>query len=98
MGRTPTINSQQGKDHWQVTCAMVIGSDVPGGQVYGKSTDTGDERGVLQAEPVDFATGQPSSDGHMLESTDFVAGVLAWTGSEPEQYLPGAVPFMPWVS
>ncbi len=98
MGRTPTINSQQGKDHWQVTCAMVIGSDVPGGQVYGKSTDTGDERGVLLAEPVDFATGQASADGRMLESTDFVAGVLAWTGSEPEQYLPGAVPFMPWVS
>ncbi len=97
MGRTPMLNAQNGKDHWQVSNAMLIGSDIPGEQVYGKSTDTGDPRGVLQAEPVDFATGQPSTNGRMLESTEFVAGVLSWVGSDPTQFLPNTTPFMPWV-
>lgn len=98
MGRTPTLNADQGKDHWQNTSALVLGSDVQGDRAFGKSSDTGAEGGVLQSVPVDFATGLPSPDGRSLESADFVAGVLAWTGVDPAPFLPGATPFSPWVS
>jgi hypothetical protein len=97
MGRTPTLNNDAGKDHWQTTSAIVIGSDIGAGRSYGKSTDTGDEAGVLQSAPVDFATGDPSGAGRPVESANFVAGVLGWVGGQPERFLPGDTPFMPWV-
>ena len=97
MGRTPTINADAGKDHWQTTSAIVIGGDIGAGRSYGKSTDTGAEGGVLQSAPVDYATGDSSGAGRTVESANFVAGVLGWTGADPSDFLPNDVPFMPWV-
>jgi hypothetical protein len=41
-GRTPKINKQAGRDHWQ-SCysALIAGGSVPGGQVVGVSDDQG---------------------------------------------------------
>ena len=41
-GRTPKINERSGRDHYpKVFSAMVAGGGVKGGQVYGKSDETG---------------------------------------------------------
>ena len=97
MGRTPMLNEDSGKDHWQITSALVIGGDVRGGRAFGKSTDTGDPEGVLKSAPVDFSTGLPSETGRHLESADFVAGILDWVGADYRPFLPNATPFRPWV-
>ena len=97
MGRTPMLNEDAGKDHWQVTCALTIGSDV-NSNTYGKSTDTGEPNGVLKSEAIDFETGQPNGAGRHLESADFVAGVLDWAGCDAASHLPNAIPFRPWAA
>ena len=39
MGRTPSYNAGNGKDHWSVTSAIVMGPGVPGNRVIGGTTE-----------------------------------------------------------
>ena len=87
MGRTPKLNSSAGKDHWPVTSALVFGAGVAGGRVLG-ATDS-----LLGAESVSFATGAVDAGGKQIQTGNFVAGVLALAGVDPEPHLPGLEPF-----
>ena len=60
--RTPRINERVGRDHWLVSASMVMGPDIVGGQVVGKSSDVG-----MEAVQTDLATGQPSQGGEILK-------------------------------
>jgi Protein of unknown function (DUF1501) len=80
--RTPKRNAQLGKDHWPVTSALVFGGGVAGGKAYGGTSAT------LDAQLIDYATGQPSGSGKNLESKNFAAGVLSLCGVDPAQHLP----------
>ena len=79
--RTPKLNSQLGKDHWPVTSAMVIGAGVKGGRGYGAST------AAVEADTVDFSTGDRSATGMTLMSNHFCAGVLKACGLDPIGHL-----------
>ncbi len=79
--RTPKINSAQGKDHWPVTSAVVVGAGVKGGRAYGASTDG------LEAAKVDFATGAVSASGLTMMSNHFVGGVLKLCGVDVNAHL-----------
>lgn len=89
MGRTPKLNSSAlpGKDHWPVTSAMVIGSNVRGDRAWGATSATGEARAI------DFATGDPSDSGLTLEPKHVLAGVLGACGVDASTYLPEAMPF-----
>ena len=42
-GRTPKINPQGGRDHWpQVSCALMAGGGIRGGQVVGATNRLGE--------------------------------------------------------
>jgi len=79
--RTPKLNANNGKDHWPVTSAVVIGGGIRGGRAYGATND-GNE-----AETVNFATGARSATGMTLMSNHFVAGVLTACGIDPVSHL-----------
>jgi uncharacterized protein (DUF1501 family) len=87
MGRTPKWNSAQkdGKDHWPVTSAMVVGGPVKPG-VYGGT----DER--LNPRRVDLETGKLDAGGELIDYDCFVAGILRMCGVEPKSYLPNVTP------
>jgi uncharacterized protein (DUF1501 family) len=79
--RTPRLNANNGKDHWPVTSAVVIGGGIRGGRAYG-STNNG-----IEAETINFATGAKSATGMTLMSNHFVAGVLTACGVDPIAHL-----------
>jgi uncharacterized protein (DUF1501 family) len=87
MGRTPKLNAAKGKDHWPVTSALVFGAGVRGGRSYGGSTDG------LQAQSVDFATGDVDAGGKQIQSGNLVTGILKLVGLQDSVYLPDAEPF-----
>ncbi|MGE0397254.1 MAG: DUF1501 domain-containing protein [Kofleriaceae bacterium] len=92
MGRTPRLNSAMpvpGKDHWPVTSAMVIGTDIRGGMAYGGTTATG------EGELVDLETGAIGTGAthRSLEPRHLAAGVLAACGVDPQSHLPEAEVF-----
>jgi hypothetical protein len=86
MGRTPKLNSSQGKDHWPVTSALVFGSGVKGGRVIG-GTDS-----LLGALGANLATGAVEAGGKQIQTGNLAAGVLALAGVDPAQHLPGLEP------
>jgi hypothetical protein len=86
MGRTPKLNAEAGKDHWPVTSALLIGTEVDGGRVIGGTTDE------FHGRNVDFDTGDPDPDGAPIRHGTFAAGVLEMVGVDPEPYLPGVTP------
>jgi uncharacterized protein (DUF1501 family) len=87
MGRTPKLNADNGKDHWPVTSALLLGAGVRGGRVLGGSNDE------LDALPIDLETGAPTAEGAQLQAGHLVAGVLDALGVDTEQHLPGVEPF-----
>jgi hypothetical protein len=97
MGRTPKLNKtagdpSQGKDHWPVTSAMVIGAGIRGGQAFGATTNT------AEPELIDFATGAPSAAGRTIEAKHFAAGLASACGIDPDVHFPEAVPFRAFVA
>jgi uncharacterized protein (DUF1501 family) len=87
LSRTPRLNGNQGKDHWPITSALVIGAGVRGGATYGATTPDG------LAMTIDMSTGAPDPNGARVLYAHFVAGVLALCGVDPQQYFPGTRPF-----
>ncbi|HEY5945405.1 MAG TPA: DUF1501 domain-containing protein [Kofleriaceae bacterium] len=79
--RTPKLNSALGKDHWPVTSALVVGAGIKGGRGYGAST------AAVEADTVDFSTGDRSATGMTLMSNHFCAGVLKACGIDPIAHL-----------
>lgn len=83
--RTPKLNENNGKDHWPITSAMVIGAGVKGGRAFGATTN------AVETTPVDFATGAKSATGKVLTSSNFAAGVLSLCGVDPAGRIDGEV-------
>lgn len=84
LGRTPLLGGDaphQGKGHWPLTSALVIGGGVRGGQVFGATTPG------AGSMPIDLATGQPSATGLQPMYSHFIAGLLALCGADPGPHL-----------
>ena len=84
LGRTPRLNSAQGKDHWPVTSALLIGGGVAGGRIIGATTDS------LDGAKIDLGTGKPDPNGKPLLYSNFAAGLLELAGVDPGEHIPGA--------
>jgi uncharacterized protein (DUF1501 family) len=80
LGRTPRLNAEQGKDHWPVTAALLVGSGVTG-RTIGATTDD------LAGATIDLTTGAPKNDGKPLLYSNFVAGVLELAGVDPDEHI-----------
>lgn len=86
MGRTPKLNGDAGKDHWPVTSAILIGTDIGGGRVLGATDDQ------FGGRTVNLQTGQVDGGGTPLRHGNFAAGVLEQVGVDPEPYLGSVTP------
>jgi len=85
--RTPELNADNGKDHHPWTSMLLVGKRVRGGTTVGR-TD-GQQVGVK----VDFASGQPSDTGQIIDVQNMIAGILTLVGANANDYLPGVSPF-----
>ncbi len=83
MGRTPQLNSGNGKDHWPYTSAMVVGPGLIGDRVYG-GYDT-----LYYGRNVDPASGDVNDDGTSLSCDVFGSTLLRAAGVDSLDYLPG---------
>jgi uncharacterized protein (DUF1501 family) len=79
MGRTPTMNSSGGKDHWPYTTAVALGPGIAGGQVIG-GFDT-DEIGYR----VDLDSGEIDEGGALLGQEILGATLMQVAGISPEE-------------
>jgi len=87
-GRTPKLNSVQGKDHWPITTVLAIGANVRGSTTLGGTDD------YQNSVEVDFATGLPLVGGSEIGSQNLGSAFLQLAGIDPDLFLPSAiVPF-----
>lgn len=62
-GRTPKYNSDNGRDHWNVTSALLMGPGIAGGRAIGKSDAS---FGAMRVNKTNVATSLPDSDSSGL--------------------------------
>jgi uncharacterized protein (DUF1501 family) len=86
MGRTPKLNTAQGKDHWPVTSCMLFGAGVKGGQVFGATDDS------QNALNVDFSSAAVSAEGKQIQTSNLVATVMTLVGVDPQPHFPDVEP------
>jgi hypothetical protein len=86
MSRTPKRNEAMGKDHWPVTSALVIGTNVRGGRAYGATDDQ------LQSLPINLDTGLVDQQGQGITSASFAAGLLHLVGVDHAPWFPDTAP------
>ena len=80
MTRTPMLNGGQGKDHWPVGAALVVGAGVANRQVG----ETGEGQVAL---PLNLETGEVTGQNLISMSSEmFCAGVLSLAGVDPYPY------------
>lgn len=72
-GRTPKVNNSNGRDHWPVGGAMMIGGGIDGGRVVG-ATDSN-----LLARNINLTTGEVQSDGSQISPAHLGGSVLELT-------------------
>ena len=72
-GRTPRMNGGNGRDHWPVGGALMIGGGIAGGRVVGGTND------AFRAELIDPATGAVDATGIQLSPIHLAGSVLALT-------------------
>jgi uncharacterized protein (DUF1501 family) len=82
MGRTPQLNSLDGKDHWPYSSLMVVGGGV-GDRVIGGYD------AYYYGEYVDLASGEISESGQALVCDVVGATLLQLGGIDSEEFLPG---------
>jgi uncharacterized protein (DUF1501 family) len=88
LGRSPKRNSRNGKDHWPVSSALVLGAGVRGGRTLG-ATDA-----RLQSMPVELGTGRLSDSGVLPSAAHLFAGVLWSLGIDPAPWGAEADPLL----
>lgn len=86
MGRTPKLNTAQGKDHWPVTSCLLFGAGVKGGQVFGATDDS------QNALNVDFNSAAVTDAGKQIQTSNLVATVMTMVGVDPQPHFPGVEP------
>jgi len=81
-GRTPKINGGNGRDHWPVGGALMIGGGIDGSRAVGGSNNT-----TLLAQNTDTTTGEIDNSGEQLNPTHLGGSVLELClGSSYMQY------------
>lgn len=84
MGRTPQLNSADGKDHWPYTCTMVCGPNIAGNRVIGGFDY------YAYGKTLDFESGEIDEDTGRNISVDSVgATLIQLAGIDSEEHLPG---------
>lgn len=83
MGRQPVLNQQEGKDHWPITSALLVGADVRGGRVVGGTDD------VLAPRAVDLASGELDDGGEILRPGHLIATLAEGFGLDPAEWADG---------
>ena len=86
MGRTPQLNSSQGKDHWPYTSAMLVGPGITGSRVVG-GYDT-----YFNGQTVDPTTAEVAVGAPPLSVENLGATLLTLGGVDPAAYIRGGVP------
>lgn len=86
MGRTPMLNSFNGKDHWPYTSALLIGAGLTGDRVVG------DFDSNYYGKNIDPASGELSESGEVLSAESLGATLLAMADIDPAEYVSGVSP------
>ena len=81
MGRTPYENGGKGKDHWQHTSAMLMGSGIRGGRTYGEFSS------LFYGQPLDLQSGDVTSTGQDI-STRLLGDTLLALGDVGNEFTP----------
>lgn len=84
MGRTPKLNSSNGKDHWPYTSVLLVGGGIRGGQVVG-ATDA-----YQNGERINLETGELDPGGELITAASLGWSLLTLAGIDPTPYLPSA--------
>ena len=82
MSRTPVMNSDNGKDHWSYTSALLFGGNLEGGRVLGGTDET------LSGQGINLEDGSINPGAPKLQYDQFVAGILHAAGDDAEGFLP----------
>lgn len=91
MSRTPKLNDAQGKDHWPVTSALVLGADIKGGSVVGATTD------MVESVAINPATGAIDENGDRPNGKSFAAGLLQAVGANPASHFADTTPITAFI-
>lgn len=83
MGRTPQLNTNDGKDHWPYTSAMLVGPRITGNRVVGAFDH------YYYGRRIDRSTGELSDQGHDLNVEELGATLLLAAGIDPNEHLTG---------
>lgn len=83
MGRQPVLNQEDGKDHWPITSALLVGADVLGGRVIGGTDD------VLAPKAVDLTTGELAEGGEIIRPGNLIATLADGFGLDPAEWADG---------
>jgi hypothetical protein len=87
-GRTPTLNSREGRDHSLTSSAMLVGAGVPHNKVVGGTSDVG-----LNALPIDPMTGETTqSGGTTVNPNNILASVMASAGMDTDELRSDGLP------
>lgn len=86
MGRTPQLNTLDGKDHWPFTSAMLIGPGLTGSRVVGGFDE------LYYGRLVDPSSGELTPSGSILSAETLGATLLALAGIDPAQHIGGVEP------
>ena len=81
MGRTPYQNGGKGKDHWQHTSAMLMGSGIRGGQTCGEFSS------LFYGQPIDLQSGDVTASGQDI-STRLLGDTLLALGDVGNEFTP----------
>jgi uncharacterized protein (DUF1501 family) len=87
MGRTPKLNGDNGKDHWEDTSVMLVGPSLNSNRTLGAFDE------FQRSLPVDFASGDVSDKGQVMTSQNICAAILNLGGVDHREFLPGVAPF-----
>lgn len=72
-GRTPRVNGSNGRDHWPVGGAMMIGGGIAGGRAVGSTNAN------LLAENINLSSGAIQANGEQINPTHLAGSVIALT-------------------
>jgi hypothetical protein len=86
MGRTPMLNSFNGKDHWPYTSALVLGPGLTGDRTVG------DLDSDYYGKNVDPGSGEVSEQGQVLSAEALGATLLQMADIDPEEWVSGVEP------
>lgn len=86
MGRTPQLNSFNGKDHWPYTSILLAGAGLAGDRVIGDFDDS------FYGLPIDPGSGEVSESGQVLSAESVGATLLELAGIDPDEFVSGVSP------